>query len=95
MPVTYRRRPGQILAVKWDGTEHSQGLLLEFAGKDRVSFGRTPSGRLSLELVAGKNGAQGWVFVPVGHWVVRTPDDAEDYWPIEGAYFQRNYEPVD
>lgn len=47
-----------------------------------------------LELLAGMNGAQGWVPVPVGHWIVRSPGVLNDHWPVDPEYFSAKYEPA-
>lgn len=88
----FRSRPSTVLAVRWDGTYDSRDQIKEFVPENRIAWALTPSGRLSLELVAGVNGAQGWVFVPIGEWVVRPVDSDEDFWPVEDAYFRAKYE---
>ncbi len=47
-----------------------------------------------LELLAGVDGAQGWVKVPRGHWLVRSPGDPSDVWPVEEEVLERRYEEV-
>jgi hypothetical protein len=45
-----------------------------------------------LELLAGKDGAQEWVPVPVGHWLVCQPGNKSDVWPVDPDYFAGKYE---
>jgi hypothetical protein len=44
-------------------------------------------------ILAGKDGAQGWVPVPLGHWIVRSAGDFTDHWPVDPDYFAAKYEP--
>lgn len=86
----YRTKPSQVEAisprVRWWRVE------------DFCSHGRFCKVRLTgvgVELLAGKDGAQGWVPVPDGHMIVRNPGDASDLWPVERTFFDRKYEPVE
>lgn len=83
----YRSRPSEVEAVQWTGDPADFLDLEEFAPvAPPYSFGP------ELHLHAGKNGAQGWVPVPEGHWIVRNPDDPTDYWPVDPDYFAGKYE---
>lgn len=88
MIVTYQSKPTLVEAAQWlgEGLGDIQELALH---KIRID----PATR-RLELRAGKDGVQGWVPVPVGHWVVRNPGDASDLWPVEEKYFDSKYEPT-
>lgn len=46
----------------------------------------------TILIQAGVYGAQGWVKVPLGHWVVRSVGDLTDHWPVDPDYFTRKYE---
>jgi hypothetical protein len=87
--MRYRSRPQEVEAIQWTGT-NNQEIIDAFDGKacietrDRVEYFCT--------LLAGKDGAQEWVPVPVGHWLVHLPGDISDVWPVDGAYFQAKYE---
>lgn len=48
----------------------------------------------ALLLLAGKDGAQEWVPVPLNHWLVHQPDDLSDIWPVDPDYFAAKYEPA-
>ena len=37
------------------------------------------------------NGAQGWVIVPVGYWIVWRPGDLSDLWPVDPDIFASKY----
>ena len=51
-----------------------------------------PPKHAELLMLAGKDGAQGWVPLPLGHWVVRQPGDLSDHWPVDPDYFAGKYE---
>jgi hypothetical protein len=86
-PVTiYRSRPQHAEAVQWTGYNETQ-LYGTFGSKVRIVG--VP---LKLELLAGANGAQGWVPVPLGHWLVNKVDDLSDIWPVDPDYFASKYE---
>lgn len=106
--MRYRSKPSEIDAIQWTGDNAvevqqfcgptSNGLSWKFFVDFRSRYvpGRHPE-LLPREgkLLAGKDGAQEWVPVPVGHWLVHLPGDTTDVWPVEDAYFQAKYEPVD
>ena len=82
----YESRPTFVEAVQHDGLDFT--ALAELApGKVRI---HVMTG--SLELHAGKDGAQEWVPVPVGHWLVRQPGDPSDVWPVDPSYFAEKYD---
>ena len=82
----FRSRPSEIEAIQWTGDNFSE--LDDFdATVRRNGFG-------DVELLAGVDGAQGWVPVPRGHWIVRTPGNHDDHWPVEAEYFDDKYEPI-
>jgi len=89
MADRYRRKPTEITAVQWDGTDDAQRRICSMG----ADFG-TPDARTQpAELVAGKSGAQGVVNVPIGHWVAKAADD--DFYPIDPEVFAATYEPVE
>lgn len=98
MKYHYQSKPSRIEAIQWNGTESEEELVDGFFGGapvDRVGdYIRFSLGSDDLELRAGKDGAQGWVPVPVGHWIVRQPGDLTDHWPVDPDYFAAKYEPV-
>ena len=74
----------QVEAVQWKG--HNRQDLADFLeGAGRLVWH-------DCMLLAGRYGAQGWVTVPVGHWIVRQPGDHSDYWPVDPAYFAAKYQ---
>lgn len=86
----YTSKPQQVEAVQWTG-ENLQEVRDFFAGAE-LSMLLWPGDRdWSLSIVAGKDGAQGDVPVPVGHWVVRKPGDLTDHWPVDPEYFAEKY----
>lgn len=86
----YRSKSMAIEAVQWTGTTLSSSYVSDFApGKVRWPA------HDRLELLAGKDGAQEWVPVPIGHWLVCQPGDKSDIWPVEDAYFRAKYESED
>lgn len=86
MPL-YRSKPSTIEAVQWTGDNDRD--VEEFLGS-KCSW--TSGG---LELRAGKDGAQEWVPVPIGHWLVNQPGDKSDIWPVDADYFAVKYELAD
>ena len=87
----YQSKPSVIEAVQWTGDHDSENAVVAFAApKVRIHGG--PGTRL-LSLLAGKDGAQEWVPVPPGHWLVNQPGDKSDIWPVAPDYFASKYEP--
>lgn len=89
-------KPQHVEAVQWTGKNEADmyGFALH---KVRVSATLGPEGASpkSLELLAGKDGAQEWVPVPIGHWIVHPQGDLSDVWPVDPDYFAAKYEPAD
>jgi hypothetical protein len=81
--MEYVSIPQVVEAAQWLGREVP---VAELAG-EKVQFDD------GLKLLAGVDGAQGWVEVPFGHWIVRKPGDASDIWPVEDKYFRSKYQP--
>jgi hypothetical protein len=86
----YLSRPQYVEAVQWTGTSDSLLAIVEAQLGGHVLPPEHEGG--SLMLRAGKDGAQEWVPVPVGHWIVHQPGDISDVWPVEDAYFRAKYE---
>ncbi|MFN2347140.1 MAG: hypothetical protein ABR616_15685 [Dermatophilaceae bacterium] len=84
--MRYRSKPSEVEAIQWTGDNLEE---IEAFG---VKFKYTVMWIHPLRIRAGKEGAQGYVDVPVGHWVVRQPGDLTDHWPVEDAYFAAKYE---
>lgn len=80
----YVSKPQQVEAIQWTGDQ------VPIIGS--VFFGVVRFTWDGLELLAGKDGAQGWVPVPVGHWLVRNPGDPSDNWPVDPVYFAGKYD---
>jgi len=80
----YTSKPTDVEAIRWTG-DNKHVLRSEL--KDVIQFNTDDQ----LHLLAGKDGAQGWVPVPVGHWIVRNPNDTTDYWPVEDEFFRGKY----
>jgi len=105
--MRFRSKPSEIEAVQY-GPEWESGLVqrvAEFiAGRslandaEIVDYVRPdgawdpPDGDTSIQILAGKDGAQDWVPVPLGHWIVRSVGDLSDHWPVDPAYFANKYE---
>ena len=81
----YRSRPQYVQAVQWTGNNHDE-VRAFLGGKARWE---TPD---DLRILAGKDGAQEWVPVPVGHWTVHPPNDLSDIWPVDPDYFGGKYD---
>lgn len=89
MSNRYRSKPSEVEAVRWMGDNYSD--VEDFVPIDYHYLDRGGT----LYLLAGKDGAQGRVPVPEGHWVVRSADDNSDYWPVDNDYFIDKYEAVE
>lgn len=89
----YVSKPSEVEAVLW--TDYNWHEVNEFAG-DKVRIeARSLLSDPGLMLLAGKDGAQEWVPVPVGHWLVCQPGDKSDIWPVDPEYFNAKYESVE
>jgi len=84
----YESTPQTVTAVRWDGTDRCADVLAVWSGH-KTTCGCTAHD--GLHLLAGKDGAQEWVPVPVGHWLVRQPGDTSDVWPVDPDYFAAKY----
>jgi hypothetical protein len=88
--VRFVSRPQEVEAVQWTGTAASFAeAVTDLPGKVRSR------GLNDLSLLAGKDGAQEWVPVPIGHWLVHMPGDLTDVWPVDSDYFAAKYMPAD
>lgn len=85
----YVSRPQVVEALQWTDDNYDE-LRAALPGKVSLEYDDSPRG-LALILLAGKDGAQGWVLVPVGHWIVRLPGDLSDIWPVDNDYFVNKY----
>lgn len=91
----FRSKPSEIEAVQWTGDNADE--VYRFVQRAELALDRVVF-RCSAdfgELLAGANGSQGWVPVPLGHWIVRQPGVFTDHWPVEDDYFQRKYERIE
>lgn len=95
-------KPRRVEAVRWGGGIGDIHDMLDsgFIDKRKIKLSMTGQriidedgvGMYELEILAGANGVQGFVPVPIGHWVVRVAGDDSDYWPVEHTYFTEKYE---
>lgn len=85
----FASKPTTIEAVQWRGDNFDE--LAAFAPASLLALDDEERGELVMR--AGKDGVQGWVDVPVGHWIVRQPGDMSDHWPVDPTYFESKYEP--
>lgn len=83
----FQSKPTEVEAVQWMGVNFD--AISKFAGKKVMN----PMNRLTL--FAGFNGSQGWVHVPVGHYIVAKPGDRIDIWPVAEEYFLEKYERIE
>jgi hypothetical protein len=86
--MLYQSKPSKVLAVQHTGDFTD---LQEFAG-NKVSIDPSTG---SLLLLAGKDGSQKWVPVPLNHWLVCQPGDLSNIWPVDPDYFNNKYELVE
>jgi len=105
--MRYVSKPQEVEAFQY-GPEFREGLVEELAefiagrkmsrDQEVVDFVQPtgdwdPPENPEVKILAGQDGAQGWVPVPLGHWVVRKPGDLTDHWPVDPIYFAGKYEP--
>lgn len=88
MVDTYTSKPQAVEAIQWTG-ENGQEVIDAFNGKATIET--RGDGKWFCNILAGKDGAQQWVPVPIGHWIVHPVGDITDMWPIEEGYFQMKY----
>lgn len=88
-------KPSIVEANQWLGDTVSYEAIEADVGGDKLMLDSAEidgEDYTALLLLAGKDGVQKWVPVPVRHWVVHQPDDLTDIWPIDDEYFQAKYE---
>lgn len=97
----YRSKPSEVEAVQWTGDNLHELVLFapDSLAECEKAVGWDEHGKVVTEpdgilLLAGKDGAQEWVPVPVGHWIVRQPGDLTDHWPVAPDYFGAKYRPA-
>lgn len=86
--MLYRSKPQEVEAIQWTGDNADEVLS---AVPDKTMYYREAG---TMRLLAGVDGAQEWVPVPVGHWLVHPPGDLSDVWPVEDDYFRNKYDEV-
>lgn len=89
--MRYRSKPSEVEATQWTGDNEEEIHLFMQGGVATHYF---ELGGDKLFILAGKDGAQNYVPVPVGHWIVRNPGDLSDHWPVDPEYFAKKYEPL-
>jgi hypothetical protein len=91
--MRFRSKPSEIEAIQWDGAAKTFTAML--AAEMPVHAGGEQWQDGALLLLCGKDGAQEYVPVPAGHWIVRQPGDLSDHWPVDPDYFASKYEPAE
>ena len=86
--MRYRSKPTTVEAIQWDGASSTVDRMRDAHMPVR---GLWAGERTDLSLLAGVDGAQGRVPVPLGHWVVRAEGVLNDHWPVEDTYFAEKY----
>jgi len=89
--MRYRSKPTTVEAIQWDGTKSAYHEMDDAGMRVQVLW---VGMQYDLAVWAGVDGAQGFVPVPIGHWVVRAEGVLNDHWPVEDAYFREKYAPV-
>ena len=104
----YRSKPSEVEALQY-GPDFTPTLVEEVAafiagrdlrGQEIVEYVQ-PDGPWdppepafsAIRIRAGVDGAQGWVSVPLGHWIVRG-GDPEHFWPVDPDHFDAKYVPA-
>lgn len=83
--------PRPVWAVQWLADQDSWKAINDLGAvfvcpKELLQL----KGSEDAQLLAGVDGAQGMVVVPVGHWVVKA--GVNDYYPVDPEYFADNYQ---
>jgi hypothetical protein len=78
------KRICEIECVQWTGSRESYEEIVRLGAKF------DPFEEASL--IAGVDGARGWVPVPVNHYIFKGSSNA--FWPVDPDYFNENYEVV-
>lgn len=84
--------PKPVWAVQWRGDPESWKAILDLGATFKAPeaiFQMKDTDELAL-LLAGVEGAQGEVTVPVDHWVVK--GGLNDFWPVDPVYFDQHYQ---
>jgi len=87
--MRYRSKPQEVEAIQWTGDNLDE---IEAFG---VKFRYSVLWQEPFMFKAGKDGAQGYVDVPAGYWIVRQPGDLSDHWPVDPDYFAEKYIALD
>lgn len=92
----FRSLPSEIDAIRWNGLNF--GEVREWLGKthnEQTKAKLQPNvDGYDLLILAGVDGASGYVDVPVGHWVASNPGDRSDVWPLDHGRMLAKYVPV-
>lgn len=86
----YRSKPIRIEAVQWTGENSPE--VLKFAQEKICCVYSADGSSYELELLAGVDGDQGWVDVPVGHWIVCEPEKTCGFWVVKPEFMESKYE---
>lgn len=84
MPLFDRIPSPPLEAIQWTGDNHDE--VVAFAGQDNLCQGME-----GLELWCGVDGGQGWVPVPVAHWIAKGVP--AHLYPIDAEYFAAHFTP--
>jgi hypothetical protein len=90
--MRYQSKPTEVEAIQWDGRLETLEAMHEAGIPIQYSWANEQGGQWELKMLAGVNGAQGAVPVPVGHWIVRAANVMNDHWPVEDSYFRDKYQ---
>ena len=90
----YTSVPTEVRAIYWDGTDDVlQALKAASCRYELEQFGPAREDR-NLRILAGVGGVQGWVDVPVGHYVINMSSNGVlDFYPCDKTVFERKYQP--
>ena len=90
----YESIPERVEAVQWRGFYTTAVRTFKAPLHSTYRKGSIFD-EIDLFLLAGADGAQGYVPVPVGHWIVRAAGDLSDHWPVEDEHFRNTYRQAD
>jgi hypothetical protein len=91
--MRYRRKPCEVQAIRWDGTQESENLIIMLAA---TSFERldTPWNDDPDATAVCKSDFRGGTWVPMHHGDYVVLDDEGRLFPLKAALLHESYELV-
>lgn len=84
----FRKKPVEIDAVQWDGTEAGTKAVFEFCQSRDVFYCEGPGGLREMEIVT----LEGRMTASAGDWIIRGIKG--ELYPCKPDIFEASYDPV-